>query len=73
MVGSLTSNNLTSGEIVYCACPEHIKKKLEYHCIPCDKSVCAECIRLSHKGHAKKSLNTEIKMAERLQYGDQIK
>lgn len=73
VVVPLTSNNLTSEEIVYCACPEHKKKKLQYHCIPCDKFVCAECIRLCHKGHAKKSLTTDLKMAERLQYGDQIK
>lgn len=63
----LTSNNLTSEEILYCTCSGHIKRKLEYHC---DKSVCAECIGLYHKGHAKKS---NLKNAERVQFGDQIK
>lgn len=51
----------------------NIKKKLEYHCIPCDKSVCSECIRLYYKGHAKKSLTTDLKMTERVHYGDEIK
>lgn len=71
--GPLTSNNLTSEEIVYCACSGHIKNKLEYHCIPCDKSVCAECIGLYHKGHVKKSLTSDLKNTERVQYGDEIK
>lgn len=73
MVVPLTSNNLTSWEILYCACSEHIKKKLGYYCIPCDKYVCSECIRLYHNGYAKKSLTTDLKKAERRQYGDQIK
>lgn len=73
VVVPLTSNNLTSEKILYCACSGHIKNKLEYHCIPCDKSVCAECIRLYHKGHAKKSLTSDSKKAERVQYGDEIK
>lgn len=73
VVVPLTSNNLTSEEMLYCACSGHIKKKLEYHCIPCDKSVCAECIGLYHKGHAKKSLTSDLKNAERVQYGDEIK
>lgn len=71
MVVPLTSNNLTIDEKMYC--PKHIKKKLEYHCIPCEKSVCAECIRLYHSDHAKKSLTTDLKMDERRQYGDEIK
>lgn len=44
VVFPLTSNNLTSEATFNCACSGHIKQKLEYLCIPCDKSVCAECI-----------------------------
>jgi B-box zinc finger len=37
-------------------CPEHQGEQYRFHCVPCKKLVCRDCVLLDHEGHKRQSI-----------------